>query len=149
MTLDVGAIPSPAGSGELLLVDESSCRLVFVPMAAEPDRERTAVATFSRCRQAVFGHPNDEARRGHPLYGPCSYGFYEVLDSEWRRRQEALNRVMFPDADVGWDRVRHFVVVCHEDLVEVLADDVHLELSGQPFDEVALRALRQNLRDHS
>jgi hypothetical protein len=145
--LNLGTIPSPAGSAELLLVDEWSCRLVFLPTTALPGRPRTGVATFARCRQAVFGYPNDEARRGHPLYRKCSYGFYEVIGSDWPRRLEALNRVTFPDTTSGWDTARHFVVACHERLVEVLADDVSLEVDERPFDEVAVDALRRNLHD--
>jgi hypothetical protein len=107
-----------------------------------------AVATFKGCHQVVFGYPNDEAQPGHPLYpaGGWSYGFYEVLGSDWAARLWAQNRVVFPD----WtppDK-RHFLVACHEDLVEVLADDVEVEVSPRPFEAVALEALRHNLRDH-
>jgi hypothetical protein len=99
----LGTVPSPSGSGELLLVDERSCRLVFVPMAG-PDwsGRETAVATFSSCQQVVFGYPNDEAQRGHPLYGDLSYGFYEVRESEWPSRLEEFNRRTFPDTTSGW-----------------------------------------------
>ncbi|MET7947927.1 hypothetical protein [Micromonospora sp. NPDC005324] len=44
--LDLGVIPSPSGSGELLLVDGRSCRLVFVPMR-EAGTPRVAMATFT------------------------------------------------------------------------------------------------------
>jgi hypothetical protein len=92
--------------------------------------------------------PNDEAQPGHPLYpaGGWSYGFYEVLGSDWAARLRAQNRVVFPDWTPS-DK-RHFLVACHEDLVEVLADDVDVEVSQRPFEAVALEALRQNLRDH-
>jgi hypothetical protein len=92
--------------------------------------------------------PNDEAQPGHPLYpaGGWAYGFYEVLGSDWAARLWAQNRVVFPD----WtppDK-RHFLVACQEDLVEVLADDVEVEVAQRPFEVVALEALRRNLRDH-
>lgn len=142
--LDLGVMPSPAGSGELLLVDEWSCRLVFVTSGGSG----VAVATFKGCQQVLFGYPNDEAQPGHPLYaaGPWSYGFYEVFGSDWAARLQAQNRVVFPDWTPS-DK-RHFLVACHEDLVEVLADDVEVEVSQRPFEAVALEALRQNLRDH-
>jgi hypothetical protein len=146
--LDLGAIPSPAGSGELLLVDERSCRLVFVPAVFDaPDRHRTAVATFEGCSQVLFGYPNDEAQPGHPLYADWSYGFYEVLGSDWSARLEAQNRVAFPTQTSPWEQ-RHLIVVCHESLVEVLADEVSVEVFDRSFQDVALDALRQNLRDH-
>jgi hypothetical protein len=92
--LDLGVMPSPAGSGELLLVDEWSCRLVFVTSGGSG----VGVATFKGCRQALFGYPNDEAQPGHPLYpaGGWSYGFYEVLGSDWAARLWTQNRVVFP-----------------------------------------------------
>ncbi|WBB69086.1 hypothetical protein [Micromonospora sp. WMMD812] len=144
--LDLGVIPSPSGSGELLLADDRSCRLVFVP-TVEAGAPRVAMATFAGFSQVIFGYPNDEALSGHPLQGPTDtwdYGFYEVQGSPWPRRLEAQNRVNFPDRTSSW-RQRHFLLVCHEDLVEVLADDVTVELFDQPFEEVALHALRLNL----
>jgi hypothetical protein len=78
--------------------------------------------------------------------GPWSYGFYEVLGSDWAARLWAQNRVVFPDG-VASDK-RHFLVACHEDLVEVLADDVEVEVSQRRFEEVALEALRCHLGDH-
>ena len=95
----------------------------------------------------VFGYPNDEAQPGHPLYaaGTWSYGFYEVLGSDWPARLEAQNRVAFPTSSLGWRSKRHFIVVCHEDLVEALADDVSVRVSDDSFEEVALAALREEL----
>lgn len=145
--LDLGVIPAPAGSGELVLVDEWSCRLVFVPSFEPHLIHRVAMATFPGCSQVVFGYPNDEAQPGHPLYADWSYGFYEVLESDWPRRLEAQNRVSFPHSTPRWEQ-RHFLVVCHEDLVEVLADDVTVEVFERSFEHVALEALGRNLRDH-
>ncbi len=51
------------------------------------------------------------------------------------------------DLPSSWDTARHFVV-CHENLVEVVADDVALENYDQQIDVVAADALRRNLRDH-
>src|SRR5262245_15168659 len=108
-------------------------------------RPRNAVATFRGCAQVVFGYPNDEATRGHPLYADWSYGFYEVLGSDWPARLEAQNRVAFPTSSLGWRSKRHFIVVCHEDLVEVLADDVSVRVSDDSFEDVAVAALREEL----
>ncbi|MEU5781963.1 hypothetical protein [Micromonospora lupini] len=147
--LDLGASPSPSGSGELLLADERSCRLVFVA-TGEPRAQQVAMATFTGFSQVIFGYPNDEALPGHPLYDPADdweYGFYEVQGSPWPDRLAAQNRVTFPDHDASGSQ-RHFLVVCHEDLVEVLSDDVTVELFDEPFEEVATRALRLNMAGH-
>jgi hypothetical protein len=140
--LDLGVLPSPSGSAELLLADERSCRLVF----ATQQPHRTAMATFAGFAQVVFGYPNDEALPGHPLHDPdWEYGFYEVQGSPWPGRLEAQNRVPFPETPSGWRQLRHFLVVCHEDLVEVLADEVSVEVFDTSFEEVAMHALRLNL----
>ncbi|MFC7710076.1 hypothetical protein [Micromonospora lupini] len=147
--LDLGAIPSPSGSGELLLADERSCRLVFVALG-EPWARQVAMATFTGFSQVTFGYPNDEALPGHPLHDPTDdweYGFYEVQGSPWPGRLAAQNRVTFPDQTASGSQ-RHFLVVCHEDLVEVLSDDVTVELFDEPFEEVAMRALRLNMGAH-
>ncbi|MEU8285640.1 hypothetical protein AB0C01_15030 [Micromonospora sp. NPDC048905] len=145
--LDLGVSPSPAGSAELLLADERSCRLVFVAGAPH----RVAMATFVGFTQVLFGYPNDEALPGHPLHDPdWEYGFYEVQGSPWPGRLEAQNAVPFPDqTSSGWRQLRHFLVVCHEDLVEVLADDVSVEVFDTSFEEVAMHALRLNLGSDS
>jgi hypothetical protein len=143
--LDLGVVPSPSGSGELLLVGEGDCRVVFVTAAAPASQ--VAVASFRGCVQVVFGYPNDESQPGHPLYEVADgweYGFYEVHGSDWDARLQAQNRVVLP-SQARWD-VRHFMVACHENLVEVLAEDVTVEVSDRPFDEVAAEALRKNLQ---
>jgi hypothetical protein len=147
VALDLGVIPSPAGSGELLIADEDSYQLVFVTAAIESP-SRVGVATFRGCRQVVFGYPNDEAQPGHPLHQSAdgwTYGFYEVVGSDWPKRLETQNRVVFPTRTPPWGQ-RHFIVVCHENLVEVLADDVVVDLHDRVFEEVALDALRRILR---
>ncbi|MCX5066574.1 hypothetical protein OOJ91_11870 [Micromonospora lupini] len=58
----------------------------------------------------------------------------------------AQNRVTIPDQTASGSQ-RHFLVVCHEDLIEVLSDDVAVELFDEPFEEVAMRALRLNMRE--
>ncbi|MEQ4301836.1 hypothetical protein ABNF97_10665 [Plantactinospora sp. B6F1] len=40
-------------------------------------------------------------------------------------------------------------MICHENLVEVLANDVTVELFDQPFEEVAQHALQLNMQSNT
>ena len=72
--------------------------------------------------QVRYGHPNDEAWDGHPLFAHGLDSFpagAEVLDSPWLAEVNAANRVAFP----GYTIVcRHFALPFKETMVELLCD---------------------------
>lgn len=138
--LDLTPVPSPSGSAEVVLRDQWSCKVVFAAF----NTYQPAVAVFEGCLQIISGYPNDEALRGRIGYEDLSYGFYEALDSSWADDINEQNRLAIPDWEGNFAK-RHFVVVFHESLLEVLADDVKVEQFNSPFDEVAVAALRANL----
>jgi hypothetical protein len=82
--------------------------------------------TFSRCHAARIGGPNDEALNGHPLYGKglAVYQPHLVHNSEWIRKQEAINSV-HPMHKAGWhERLNHYFFVFHDEVFEALAQSV-------------------------
>ena len=133
--LELGAGPSPAGAGELVLVTDATCQIVFVTLGGQ-----CALASFIRCTQCLYGYPNDEAQVGHPLYADWVDGFYEVIGSTWEERLAEQNRVAFPETRSDY-RQRHFLAVFRESMAEILADDVQVHVFEEPFEKVALRAL--------
>jgi hypothetical protein len=70
---------------------------------------------------ARFGYPNEEAFGDWMLTGVQGIGFYEILNSNWPQEIVAANRERFPETpdDLG---VRHFMVACKENTLEVLAE---------------------------
>jgi hypothetical protein len=143
--LDLGVIPSPAGSGELLLHAEApDALLVLLLSHRDGTRAGPGIVTFVGCRQSVFGYPNDEARWGDVRLRGHGYGFVEVHDSPWPRRLDAYNRMAFPGGPPS-SAVRHFVVACHETLGEFLAEDIRVEVLPDSFEAAAAVALRRLL----
>lgn len=142
--LDLGVIPSPAGSGELLLTnDDAVAIMVFVGSQQNGRANPVVIATFHGCQQVTFGYPNDSAQSGHPLYqhGEWAYGFHKVLNSGWQRRLAEQNRVAFPTWKPTGPPLHHFLVAMHESLGESLAEDVSVEITVGTFEEAAKTAL--------
>ena len=145
--LDLGLLPSPSGSGELLLQNvNGNAYLVLVVVDRDYREVGPAVVTFTRCEQSVFGYPNDEAQGGDPRLRD-HWGFLEVRDSSWPRRLERYNRQAFPVPGNPWS-ARHFVVMCKENLGEFLADDVSVEAWPGTFDAAVAEAVRRSLQDN-
>jgi hypothetical protein len=143
--LDLGVRPSPAGSGELLLHTEGpDAILVLLVVDRDSRRVGPAIVTFVRCRQSVFGYPNDEAQWGDSRLRGRGYGFFEVCDSPWPGRLDAYNRQAFPARTVP-QPLRHFGVACHENLGEFLAEDIRMQLWPDPFEDAVREALRRLL----
>lgn len=132
--LNMGVRPEAAISGAFLLQDEYLCFLTFNAMEQLPGSELftdagTAVVELIGCLVTRFGHPNDEALPGHPLYhsGLGGYGIYEVHNSNWCKAVVAVNRVSFPETDESY-RGRHFLFVFHDSSFECLASSIVLEV---------------------
>jgi len=133
--------PNLSGSGELFLQSEFGHPAVafFGTLWTADDRPEDVgqvMVTFTMASpmtrwgvsQAKFGYPNEEAFMGNRLMGPgfSGIGFYEVLNSRWAAEIVAFNRPNFPETpdDLG---LRHFVLACKENTLEVLAGDFTVE----------------------
>jgi hypothetical protein len=99
------------------------------------------VVKVKPCLAFKFGHPNDEALPGHPLYGRGFEGVavYEVLESSWIAELARQNRVAFPNSDLSAWGVRHFLFSFHESTLEVLGDGLDVSVSDEPFAVIADR----------
>ncbi len=143
--VDLGVMPSPSGSGELLLHAEGSDALVVLILCnRDGSRAGPGIVTFVGCRQSVFGYPNDEATWGDGRLRGHGYGFLEVRDSPWPLRLDAYNRMAFPTGPPS-RATRHFVLLCHENLGEFLAEDIRVEVLPDPFEAAVAVALQRVL----
>jgi hypothetical protein len=142
--LDLGLVPAPAGSEEVLITDEDTAMLVFLAWDTRTREHQCAIATFRRCSQALFGYPNDEAWPGHRYFDVAiwTYGILEVVGSDWPERLTIQNLVAFPRSTPRPGR-RHFIVACHENVAEFLAEDVEVEAVLGTFEEALLIAVRR------
>lgn len=137
---DIGCFPELAVSGPVLMADDE--RLVFsfnaTRLAADGHHREDAgraVVRVPSCLTFKFGHPNDEARPGHPLYarGFVGTAVYEVLGSSWAAEQARQNRVKFPDFDLLSLGIRHFLFAFHESTLEVLCRGLEVSMSAEPL----------------
>jgi hypothetical protein len=144
--------PDLSGSGELFLQSEFGHPAVafFGTLWTADDRPEDVgqvMITFTMASpmtwwgvsQAKFGYPNEEAFTGNRLMGPgfSGIGFYEVLNSRWAGEIVAFNRPKFPDTPDNLG-LRHFVLACKENTLEVLAGDFTVERLDKGL-EAALR----------
>jgi len=94
--------------------------------AVGPDTERAMIACirFERPYAHLFGPPNDEAFRGHPLAsrGLKPYSAWEVRHSSWLRALERMNAVHPYHKPGMFESYRHFIFAFHDSTFECVAE---------------------------
>jgi len=84
-----------------------------------------AVIRFRRPYTHMMGAPNEEAIGGHPLAdrGLAPFAAFEVRDSSWIRKLEAMNSVHpCHDRKRFLESKRHFIFVFHDSTFECIAE---------------------------
>lgn len=86
--------------------------------------EPIAIVTFNICYAHMFGPPNDEAFRGHPLAarGLHPYGAFEIENSSWIRQLERMNSVHEYHRPEKFRERRHYIFAFHDSTFECVAD---------------------------
>jgi hypothetical protein len=146
---DYGVIPAPSGAGALLLHAEEGrdCLVVLGVFRSADKAELTAIVTFERCMQSIFGYPNDEAYWHDPRGAAGDtpgYGFFEVVGSTWPERLIAYNRHAFPDRTPShYAALRHYFIGCHDASGEFLAQAMKIELTSISYREAAHEAIKR------
>jgi hypothetical protein len=99
---------------------------VRVVSPSDQHEDSFAVVDVWGCRSLRMGMPNDEAIRGHPLWGRGlrAYAAHRVADSTWLEEHIEWNSVHPLHSDAEWRRVSHFVLAFHDEMVEVLAKGI-------------------------
>jgi hypothetical protein len=139
-------ISVPSGSGEVLLHGEDGLCIVVLRVMRQDGSSQPAIVTFRHCLQSVFGYPNDEAQRGDPNLRRHGYGFFEITESPWIERLQSYNRQAFPSASWWPSRnYRHFLIRCHENLGEFLAEEMQIDPQPGDFQRAAATALAMTL----
>ena len=107
--------------------DGSSVRIVGPSEADEP----IAIVKFALCYAHMFGPPNDEAFKGHPLAsrGLHPYGAFEVEHSSWIRRLERMNSVDPYHRPQRFWQWRHLIFAFHDSTFECVCDGFDVRLA--------------------
>jgi hypothetical protein len=90
--------------------------------------ESLALAEFVGCVAVRLGPPNDEVLHGHPLdeRGLVGYEAHVVENSRWLAELTAINRVHDRFDPEGWQGLRHFLFVFHDECIEAIASEVEV-----------------------
>jgi hypothetical protein len=82
-----------------------------------------AEAVLSGVRAFYFGAPNDEALKGHRLWGRglSQYSLQEVIHSDWIADLERRNRVHPRHSERLFAGLRHFIFTFKEETLECVA----------------------------
>lgn len=103
---------------------------VTVVSPADPQPGLFVVIDFRGCRDLRFGGPNDEAISGHPLHGHGLGGYraHEVVNSQWISHVITVNSVHPQHSAALFAGLRHFVLLFHDEMLEVLAATIEARL---------------------
>jgi len=82
-----------------------------------------AEVKFLGVRAFYLGSPNDEALKGHRLWGRGLdfYSFQEVIHSDWIAELERRNRVHSSHSMKLFEGLRHFIITFKEQTLECVA----------------------------
>ena len=88
------------------------------------DVQALGVIEWFGCNGAVLGGLNDEAIHGHPLWKrglSDAYGSGEVTGSKWIAELSQANSVHPYHSNEPFARLRHFILLFHDELFECIA----------------------------
>ena len=102
---------------------------------SEFKNEPIAIVTFKHCLSVMFGPPNDEAFRGHPLAsrGLSPYSFFLVENSSWLRTLEKMNSVHPYHSQKLFEDYKHFVLSFHDSVLECISEQYDYEVVEGPI----------------
>ena len=100
------------------------------------------VVEFKRMTSIKIGSPNDEALRGHPLWGSGLefYGAHEVKNSPWITELMEVDRAHERFDGSQWSGRHHFMLTFHDETLECVANwTVTRTAPGATMPEVLVR----------
>jgi hypothetical protein len=125
---------------------------VRVVSPADPQPSPFVVIEMWGCAEIRFGGPNDEAIRGHPLYGKglAGYQAHEVVNSAWIEEAIKVNSVHPYRSDAPFRQLHHYALLFHDEMLEALAWDIESRLvkgtMGMILEDLADSLIKQPYR---
>jgi hypothetical protein len=116
----------------------------YVTMVSPADASPSAFVVIEiwGCHDVRLGGPNDEAIRGHPLYGKglAGYRAHEVMNSAWIEDAIKVNSVHPHHSDAPFRQLHHYALLFHDETLEALASGIDSQLVTG-----TMRGILQNL----
>jgi hypothetical protein len=141
-TIPQSSVGSPT---PILLGDEFTSTIAYYAQDEDigPDGngETIVIVRFIRCLARMFGPPNDETFRGHPLTsrGLKPYSSFLIENSSWLRQLEKMNSVHPRHSPKHFEDYRHFVLSFHDSTFECIAFNYEFQIiNGSMTDAIEI-----------
>lgn len=92
-----------------------------------------------------FGIANDEVFSGLPLWskGLNGYAAHIIEHSSWIKELKAIHRVHPYYDDNHWRDLKHFALLFHDEILEIVATDYKIEIFRTTFQQLAKEVARR------
>jgi hypothetical protein len=117
---------------------------MLLPEDSPAGYDPLALVEFASLRAHLFGPPNDEAIRGHPLASRAlrPYRSFVIEESSWIRALERMNRVHPLHRPDSYSQLRHYIIAFHDTMFECIAAGIEGRIYEQGAPDLA-RTLRR------
>lgn len=92
-----------------------------------------------------FGIANDEVFSGLPLWGKGLEGYaaHIIENSTWINELKKINKVHPYYNEDSWKDEKHFALLFHDEIFEVIAKDYKIETFNMTFEELASKVVKR------
>ena len=92
-----------------------------------------------------FGIANDEVFSGLPLWdkGLKYYRAHIIDNSKWIEELKNINKVHPYYKEENWTNQKHYVLLFHDELLEVVAEDYKIEVFKTTFETLAMEVVKR------
>ncbi len=124
--LDLGLKWDAGAPMPMLIAGARRAVVLCYESLATGEEEHVIEISFEGCSNVQMGHPNDEVLHGHPLWGRglSLYEAHVVHNSPWLEEHRRINSVHDYHSDATWERLHHYLLAFHDEVVEALASDI-------------------------
>lgn len=146
--LELMSVPQmePGAPAPVILAEEGALVLSYElrdQILEQPTKSPVAIVRFLRPRFHLFGLPNDEALKGHPLAerGLAPYGAFRVIDSSLIRRLERMNRVHEHHNPARYRNLIHYIFTFHDSTFECVAEALTVSIEHIRWEQLQAKML--------
>lgn len=109
-----------------------------------------AVLIFKNHIIYKFGYPNAEILQSHPYYnlGLESYNLYEVVESDWVKEIETMNKLHPFHNPIRFKMYRHFIITFEDSTFECIAQGLELSFFQNLTMKEALKSCSESFVNH-
>jgi hypothetical protein len=142
--------PLVVSDGVWALLMYSAKNKETLPKEKKDRTQYTGILTFKGCASCKFGDPNDEAIKGHPLYGRgIDVGdAYIVMNSPWLEELKIINSVHPQYDEKSWEGMRHYLLFFKDRTFECIAKDVTSQIREGSLPEIINTVISESFFSH-